>query len=132
MRVTTERLLGFTLYLFIFLIAANPLSYAGTINNTGIISGKVTRGPVCPAEREDICKPSPVEGIKVVISDLSGQEVKSVITDKAGEYNVTLAPGKYKVSFISGLRFRRDRPDIIEVITGEETRLDFQIDTGVR
>ncbi|MDD5435058.1 MAG: carboxypeptidase-like regulatory domain-containing protein [Nitrospira sp.] len=124
--------MSFTLYLFIFLIAVIPLCYAGTINNTGIISGTVTRGPVCPAEREDICKPEPVEGVKVVISDLSGQEVKSVITDKTGKYNIKLSPGRYKVGFISGLRFRRDSPEIIEVITGEETHLDFQIDTGVR
>ncbi|MDN3512428.1 MAG: hypothetical protein QY310_14910 [Candidatus Jettenia sp. CY-1] len=97
----------------------------------GKLSGKVTRGPISPIEREGISSEEPASGIKLVIVNREGQEIESVVTDNEGKYNAILPPGSYRIEMPAGDR-TRDLPAAVIVAENEETHLDIRIDTGIR
>src|SRR5947208_14525548 len=65
----------------------------------GVLSGRVTRGPLSPVEgipggrRAEV-----VAGFRIVICGSYGRQVKPVVTNDQGQYRVNLRPGPYRVS----------------------------------
>ncbi|TLD39831.1 MAG: hypothetical protein JETT_3908 [Candidatus Jettenia ecosi] len=97
----------------------------------GRLSGKVTRGPISPVEREGVSSEEPASGIKLVILNQEGQEIGSVVTDDEGKYSAILPPGSYRIEMPAGDR-TKDLPAAVIVAENEETHLDIRIDTGLR
>lgn len=101
----------------------------------GTLTGKVVRGPTCPVQSADMpCPPEPVSGVKLVISTLAGQEIRSILTNHEGRYSVSLPPATYRVELgpLGGIEFTKDLPATVSIAEKQETRLDIHIDTGIR
>src|SRR5436309_14425771 len=100
----------------------------------GVLTGRVTRGPLSPVEgipggrRAEV-----VAGFRIVSSVSYGRQVDSVVSNDQGQYRVNLPSGTYSVSAVSLPRGRatRELPATVTVTQGHEKRLDIRIDTGV-
>mgnify|MGYP001602221744 CR=1 FL=1 len=101
----------------------------------GVLVGRVTRGPASSIESlAGQLGPSPVSNIRIVISSGAGETVTSGMTDTRGEYRIALPSGTYRVDIgpLAGMEYTKDLPAVVAVSAGQETRLDFRIDTGIR
>ena len=74
-----------------------------------------------------------------MIYDKSGEELIYTVDiecnadEQYARYRVELKPGVYMVDINHiGIDYSSDVPKIIEVISGVTTRLDINIDTGIR
>ena len=102
---------------------------------TGVLTGRVTRGPVTPAEKAGGPPSSePAAGVRIIISRPSGGEVATALTGKKGEYRLSLPPGHYQVDLapLGHRGFARELPAPVSISRDRETRLDIRIDTGMR
>ncbi len=93
-------------------------------------------GPVCPVERvppDPACAPRPVVGATIAITDATGHEAGSVVTDAAGAASITLAPGDYTVTAqaVGGL-MRVPGETTVTVRDGAMTAVELDYDTGIR
>jgi len=101
----------------------------------GILAGQVTIGPFCPVERPGVPCPVPPDAYslrQVVVYQTDGKTLvaqKNLETD--GRYSVQLAPGDYLVTIspagIGQLPFKN-----AAIKSNQITKLDFDIDTGIR
>jgi hypothetical protein len=101
----------------------------------GVLVGRVTRGPFSSIESlAGRLGPSPAANIRIVISSGAGEAVTSGMTDPRGEYRIDLPSGTYRVAIgpLAGMEYTKDLPAVVEVSAGQETRLDFRINTGIR
>jgi hypothetical protein len=101
----------------------------------GTLAGAIMRGPTCPVQTANTpCPPEPASGAKILVLTPAGKEVRSVVADREGKYSVSLPAGSYRIESepLRGLEFTRDLPTTITVTAGRETRLDINIDTGMR
>ena len=101
----------------------------------GVLVGQVTRGPVSSVESlAGRLGPSPAANIRIVISSVAGEAVTSGMTDRRGDYRIDLRSGTYQVGIVSlaEMEYTKDLPAMVAVTAGQETRLDFHIDTGIR
>lgn len=101
----------------------------------GVLTGKVTRGPLSPVEGiGGVPASAPVPDARIVISSLDGQEIGSLVTDGQGRYTISLPQGTYRVTMprLSGAGWTKDLPATVTITEGRETRLDIRIDTGIR
>jgi hypothetical protein len=108
---------------------------AQALSGLGTLIGRVTMGPMFPVGRSgDPDAPAAVPGARIVISSMDGQEIASAVTDKAGGYRVPLPPGSYRIDMppLASGGFTKDLPVTVTIATGQETRLDIRIDTGIR
>ena len=104
-------------------------------STTGVLLGRVTRSPMVPVERIDHpVPPGPVAGARILVSDLVGNQVATLITDEQGKYRVDLPAGDYRVDMQRVGRFggTKDLPATVTVHAGQETRLDIDVDSGIR
>ena len=102
---------------------------------TGTLAGAIMRGPTCPVQTLNTpCPPEPASGVKLVIFTQAGKEVTSLVAARDGRYSVTLPPGSYRIELgpLRGIEFTRDLPATVTIAAGRETRLDINIDTGMR
>lgn len=86
------------------------------------VRGSVSAGPSCPVVRDPpdlACADRPVGGAVLVITDQSGAEVTSVVSDVDGAFGVDLAPGSYRLT-----------PQPVEGLMGTPAPIDFDIDAG--
>jgi hypothetical protein len=105
---------------------------------TGLLQGRVTIGPLVPVVREGV--PEPTLGPEVyasrqiVVFTSDGQtEVAKVEIDGKGNYEVELPVGKYVVDINHvGVDMAKELPKTVEIVSGQVTRLDVDIDTGIR
>jgi hypothetical protein len=124
--------------LFAFIIAcASVVSCSSSASEPGILQGKVTIGPLVPVEQEGVTYEVPCEVYvlrKVVIYKNNGSDlVKEVDIDCDGRYRVELSPGTYIVDINhAGIDNSSDVPSEVEIISQQTTRLDIDIDTGIR
>jgi hypothetical protein len=93
-------------------------------------------GPVCPVERDPpdpACAPRPVVNASIQVTDPSGQQLATAVTDAAGMAFVPLAPGDYVVTAaaIDGL-MRSPGPVPVSVKDGLVTPVQLDYDTGIR
>ena len=103
----------------------------------GILEGRVTIGPICPVEGPGMdCDPDPelFTSHRLVIRTPAGVFVQDVSIDGEGNYRTELPAGTYLVDFAP-----RDigipggfSPLEAVIVAGATTRLDIDIDTGIR
>ena len=105
---------------------------------TGVLQGHVTIGPLVPVVREGEPEPTPAPEVyatrQIVIYAEDGRtEVTRVQIDAQGNYRVTLPVGTYMVDINHvGIDRGVDLPATVKIEAHEVTRLDVEIDTGIR
>jgi hypothetical protein len=105
---------------------------------TGILQGHVTIGPLVPVVREGEPEPTPAPEVyasrQIVIYAADGQtEVTRVQIDGQGNYQVGLPVGTYVVDINrAGIDRGIGLPATVQIEANEVTRLDVDIDTGIR
>jgi hypothetical protein len=124
--------------LFILTLAFFAVSCAPVTRETGVLEGHVTIGPLVPVVREGEPEPTPAPEVyasrQIVVYAQDGQtEVARVQIDGRGNYRVELPAGTYVVDINHvGIDSSKDLPKTVEIKPGEATRLDVDIDTGIR
>ena len=124
--------------MFALIIACvSVVSCSGSASEPGILQGKVTIGPLVPVEQEGVTYEVPCEVYelrKVIIYKKNGRDlVKEVDIDCDGRYRVELSPGTYIVDINHiGIDNSSDVPAEVKIISQQTTRLDIDIDTGIR
>jgi hypothetical protein len=104
----------------------------------GTLAGHVTIGPLVPVSRKGVPDPTPAPEVyaerKIVIYAQDGQtEITRVDIDAEGDYEVTLPVGTYVVDINHlGVDQGIDLPKTVEIPSRQVTRLDIEIDTGIR
>lgn len=107
-------------------------------NGTGTLEGHVSIGPLVPVVREGEPEPTPAPEVyatrQIVIYARDGRsEITRVQIDGKGNYRVALRVGTYVVDINRiGIDRGVDLPKTVEIASGRTTRLDVQIDTGIR
>lgn len=107
-------------------------------NGTGTLQGHVTIGPLVPVVREGEPEPTPAPEVyasrQLVIYAKDGRtEITRVQIDAEGNYRVELPVGTYVVDINRvGIDRGIDLPTKVEILSGATTRLDVEIDTGIR
>jgi heat shock protein HslJ len=105
--------------------------------NSGILQGIVTIGPITPVERPGEKPPIPpevYEARKIMVYDKAGKKlIQQVDIAYEGRYVVHLKPGTYTIDINHiGVDSSDDVPQQVEIQLGITTRLDIDIDTGIR
>ncbi len=105
---------------------------------TGVLAGDVTIGPLIPVVREGVPEPTPGPEVyaarKIIVLSQDGRrEIARVSIEADGAYQVVLPVGRYLVDIAgSGIDRGVDLPQEIEIFGDQITRLDIDIDTGIR
>ena len=103
----------------------------------GVLSGKVSVGPICPVERVGVPCPVPPEAYtsrEIVIYKADGHtEVTRQNFRSDGTYRIDLPPGVYIVNILkSAVGGSKNLPQTVIIEAGKILKLDFSIDTGIR
>lgn len=129
----------YLLYLtFLTLGASSLFACARSPQEFGTLEGHVTIGPLVPVVREGEAEPTPAPEVyaarEIVVFEVDGKtEFVRLKIDAHGDYRAELPVGTYVVDINRiGMDTAADLPKEI-VITGQGvTRLDIDIDTGIR
>lgn len=105
---------------------------------TGTLQGRVAIGPLQPVVRAD--EPTPVvppevyAARQIVIYTADGQtQITRVPIGPDGTYQVALRAGSYVVDINrGGMDSSKDLPANVQIVAGQTTTLDVEIDTGIR
>ncbi len=105
--------------------------------DSGILQGIVTIGPITPVERPREKPPMPpevYEARKIMVYDKSGKKlIQQVDIDSEGRYVTHLKPGTYTIDINHiGMDSSDDVPQQVGIQSGITTRFDVDIDTGIR
>ncbi len=132
-------------YWQVYIQTQNPVSMPAH-QATGILTGHVTVGPICPVERQGVPCPVPSEaytsrqvGVYTIATATTPEGftnaklVASQHLDSQGNYQFDLPPGKYDIR-ASGMQVDQLSADegTVTIKVGETTTLNFTIDTGIR
>lgn len=104
----------------------------------GVLAGQVTIGPLTPVEIQGWPTPTPppeiYAGRKILIFAEDGQtEISQVSIEPDGTYRVELPAGTYVVDINRlGIDRAAGLPQTVQIDSGGVTRLDVDIDTGIR
>jgi hypothetical protein len=136
-----KKLLAFFIlaaFVLIFIAVVSGCASSGIHGNTGILTGKVTVGPLTPVERIDATPPAPDPSVftsrKILLYEADGKTPVEEIPIQAagyyGTYNITLKPGIYVpgYAYMGGVRLL----PAVTIEAGKTTTLDVDIDTGIR
>ena len=123
-----------------FVLAAVALSTLGCSlgpKATGTLEGHVSIGPLVPVPREGEPEPTPAPevyaGRQIVVFSGSGREIARVQIDGQGNYRLALPAGSYRVDINhAGIDSAAGLPAEVEILAGQTSRLDVDIDTGIR
>ena len=124
-----------------FVLAAVALSTLGCSlgpKATGTLEGHVSIGPLVPVLREGEPEPTPAPevyaGRQIVVFSSGGRkEITRVEIDGQGNYRVALPAGSYLVDINhAGIDSAAGLPAEVEIMAGQTTQLDVDIDTGIR
>jgi hypothetical protein len=99
--------------------------------HSGLVTGYVLTGPVCPVERVGHeCPPRPVSGAGVVALD--GDAVRgSASTDTAGAFSLTLPVGRYVIKATNVGGYASTATEDV-VISDNPVRITLIVDSGIR
>ena len=103
---------------------------SATTPATGL-RGTVTLSPTRPVCIEGQPCSKPASGFVLSFSR-NGHVLRRVTTRPDGGYRIVLARGWYAVSFAPRQVPRTIAPTSVRVVAGRMTRVDFEIDTGLR
>jgi hypothetical protein len=110
----------------------------GTPQPPGTLAGHVNIGPLVPVQREGEPEPTPAPEVYaarqiVVYAENGRTEVVRAQINSEGDYEVDLPPGTYVVDINRiGIDSAQGLPKQVEIRSGQVTRLDVEIDTGIR
>jgi hypothetical protein len=126
-----KKLIQLTFLLFLAACSSVPRA-------TGELNGHVSIGPLTPVQQVGVPEPTAAPEVyasrQIVIYAEDGKtEVAKVAINSKGDYQVTLAVGTYWVD-INHLGMDRGigLPQKVKIPSGQTTRLDISIDTGIR
>jgi hypothetical protein len=121
------------------MIVAGTLFAAGCAkDDTGTLAGQVTIGPLVPVLQEGEPQPTPrpedFAAREIVVLNNSGMsEIARVSIDAEGSYSILLLPGVYTIDINhAGTDRAEGLPKQVTITKGEVTRVDVDIDTGMR
>jgi hypothetical protein len=84
-------------------------------------------------EPEPTPAPEVYAGRQIVVFSGSGGEIARVQIDGQGNYRLVLPAGSYRVDINhAGIDSAAGLPAEVEILAGQTTRLDVDIDTGIR
>jgi hypothetical protein len=89
------------------------------------------RGPITPICRVGVPCDEPAGNVVLVFTQ-SGRVVARTTTGRAGNYRLTLRPGKYGVRTTTFKLGSGLSPQVVLVPRSRVARVDFEIDTGIR
>ena len=108
----------------------------------GLLQGKVNIGPISPVDQPGIATPIPCDvynARKIMIYDKTGSnliqqvDIECNAEENYARYRIELKPGTYTVDINHlGIDSSKDVPKQVEIKAGITTRLDIDIDTGIR
>ena len=87
------------------------------------VTGVVTAGPTCPVVTDPpdpACADRPVAEALLVVTTLEGAEVARATSDAEGRFELSLAPGRYRLV-----------PQPVEGLMGTAARFEFSVELGV-
>ncbi len=105
---------------------------------SGTLEGHVAIGPLTPVQRAGVAEPTPSPEMyaqyEILIYAEDGRtEVARAGIDSGGDYRATLGVGTYVVNINrQGISHGIDLPKTVTIADRQVTRLDIQIDTGIR
>ena len=105
---------------------------------TGVLEGHVTIGPLVPVVIEGQPEPTPAPEVyaarEIVIFASDGvTEVVRAKIDPNGNYRIDLPADTFIVDINhAGIDFAKALPEEVVILAGQVTRLDVDIDTGIR
>lgn len=116
--------------------AATPPAY----RNTGILTGKVTVGPLTPVERVGVPPlpdPAVFTGRKLIVYAADGRTKVADVPIKAagyyGTYSISLPAGNYVLDTVhQGIGHASPLPKQVAIEAGKTTVVDVDFDTGIR
>ena len=120
-----------TAALLVGLAALSLLSAASASTTPTGLRGIVTLSPTRPVCIEGQACSKPAVGVVLRFSQ-GGRLLGRVTTAADGAYRITLRRGSYVVTFRPRAPTRTISPSLVRVVGGRMTRIDFEIDTGVR
>ena len=97
---------------------------------TGTIHGTVMRGPTAPVCRIGTPCSAPAKHVTLYFS--RNGSTRTTTTDARGRYSIRLPAGLYAVKTNQRPFGTVPRPRSVRVRTSTSTRVDFEIDTGIR
>lgn len=124
--------------LWLVVAVAGVAACSATARAAGTLEGHVTIGPLVPVVRQGEPEPTPAPEVyaarQIVVFAKDGQtEVARAQVDAGGDYRVQLPPGTYAVDINhAGIDRAADLPKTMQISAGQVTRLDVDIDTGIR
>jgi hypothetical protein len=86
------------------------------------VKGTVTAGPTCPVVTDPpdpSCADRPVEGAVLIVTTPAGGEVARVTSDADGTFEISLAPGRYRLE-----------PQPVEGLMGTAPESEFTVEGG--
>lgn len=103
----------------------------------GRLAGTVTIGPNCPGPVTTAPCPTPPDAYKarkiLVYNEAKSSLLHTVDIDSQGAYFIDLPPAKYTIDLKGSAADRTgDLPKTVEIHANSVTRLDVDIDTGLR
>ncbi len=103
----------------------------------GTLEGQVTIGPLTPVQTPGEQPPVPPEVYAarniLIYDEPAARLIAKVDIGADGTYRVQLPPGRYTVDINhTGIGGSSDVPAKIDIASGQTTRLDIDIDTGIR
>jgi hypothetical protein len=97
---------------------------------TGTIHGTVMRGPIAPVCRVGIPCSEPAKHVTLYFT--RNGSARSTVTDNRGRYAMRLPAGVYVVKTNQRPFGTTPQPRSVRVRAKTSTRVDFDIDTGIR
>ena len=104
----------------------------------GVLEGRLTNGPLAPVVGEGQAEPTPAPEVfqawPVIVYKLDGDsEIARASAGPNGNYTIQLPAGRYLVDTARpGVGGGVNLPQEVEIIRAQVTRLDIEIDTGIR
>jgi hypothetical protein len=111
---------------------------ASSVADHGRLSGIVTIGPNCPGPETSAgpcpAQPSAYAARKILIYNEAKSEILfTVDIDSQGAYLIDLAPARYTVDLKPNGKDRSNElPQVVDIKANTVTRVDVNIDTGIR
>ncbi len=113
------------------------VALAGCASKTTGIHGVALMGPTCPVERnppDPNCAPKPYHGtLRVTQGDDPTLTVMTFDTDAYGQFNISVAPGLYRIQSLDEQTLPRCyTQETITVTAGRNVEAVVDCDTGIR